>query len=156
MVDADAVAEHLAAPGVAVVVRRAGAGNLGPLIGAVSSSTTVAMSTSRCSPEPMSRSWTARRLVEDHRVGDVEPVGLPHLALHAPPAEVELGPQSRVTKLGGEGERALPLPSSARDEHVGPGSAPTRRSIASRIRSTPAAHPQAGVGGPPTSSTSSS
>ena len=62
--------------------------------------------------------------------------------------EVELGAQPRPAQLGDERERALALAVGGGDEDVVATARPRRSSSASRIRSTPAAQPIAGVGGP--------
>ena len=151
----DPVAEHLAAPGVAVAVGAAAPGSRSrarlPRDLARPGSPA---STGRCSPLAMSRSCavpSASRI--STRRAPIRSACL-SWPLSAAPGEVELGREPGVAQLASP----APAPAAAGSSSATamktsrPAAASAPRPSASRIRSIPAAQPTAGVGGPPSCS----
>ena len=155
----DAIAEHLAAPGVAVAVgaqrreacrgalihpSRSRRSELLDQIGRVYLALLAAESSCReAAPSPSASRMT--------RVRGADPVRMLQLALEAPPAEVELGrdPALRSSPASASARARWPSSAAATESVSRAAVAPRRSSSARRIRSIPAAQPTAGVGGPP-------
>ena len=93
-----------------------------------------------------------RGAVDDGNVAGADPIGLLELALERAAGELELGGSPARRAPVSELERGPPAGTdrpfgSATNRSTGRG-ATGRSPAASSIRSTPAAHPEAGVGGP--------
>ena len=143
-------AERSPAPRVAVRVGARRALHRRPRSRRIRATTSPAC-TSFCSPACMSFRTVLSSL--DHRnVASAEPVGLLELALARPSGELDLRVQARAARLvdDREGGRA-PARRVARDVQVDRRRRRRQPGPASSIRSIPAAQPQPGVAGPPSS-----
>src|SRR5689334_2657074 len=149
----DSVAEHLPAPGVAIAVG-ARTWKLAHASPPVSSSTSSAVSTGRCSPLAMSRSCapSSSRMRTWRAPTRLACLSCPLRPRPARSASAE-SPALRSSPVSTcARERRAPASSATATKTSRPGASPSSSS-ASAIRSIPAAQPTAGVGGPPSCST---
>ena len=149
----DPVAEHLAAPGVAVGVGRAAAGaSLMPLLRS-SRRQGCRYRPARCSPLSMSRSCGAAVGLEDQRRG-AAPIRSACLSwpLRLRPARSSSAESPAWRSSTASAIARCRWPASATATKTSRPAGSSSSSSASRIRSIPAAQPTAGVAGPPSCS----